>query len=666
MQVQTLFGLPPELAAVRESLPIFLQAYSRDTYKPDVALIYGTQVENTDLFPSTATFATEWNKGYAYPKLKYATFPDFFHYLDEHYGKDLPTYKGDGGPYWEDGIGSDAYFAAEDRQNQNRALSAEILSTVTHTVDANLNPPAGLLNDIWRNIILFSEHTWLSYNSVTQPDHDESIKQLRVKDGRADRASLEIEDVMNRSLSQLADQIHVPANTLVVFNSLNWRRDALVETDLFENPKLTDLTTGQDVPLQVLYTKEGFLHVRFMAKDLPLVGYKCFRIDYGKQPPPKSPVSNGSIIENSFYKITLAESNGAIASIYDKQLRRELVDPNSPYRFGQYLYAAGGDGNSGLINPFSSLPPAQLNIQGASNGKLERVEHQPWGTSIWLTSSAANTPGITTEILLFDHDKKIEFRYRLHKNYTNSKEGVYFAFPVALSNPSFSYAPQQGWLDPARDLMKGGSLEWFSIQHWMAAYDSNAAVGIVPLDAPLASFGDINRGKWPEQFQPASGTLFSYVMNNYWTTNYRAGQDGDFVFRYAMTSAPKLDGGALTHLAMEEMRPVELDYVVSQDKAGNPSRPLPAAGEGFLETDGAGLSLITWKTAEDGNGTILRLAETTGQPVEASIRLLHGKIKSASLCSGVEEQMAVLSVDKYGFHLALKPFQVSTVRLVTE
>ena len=193
-------------------------------------------MENTDLFPSTAIFATDWNKRFAYPKLTYATFPDFFRYVEQHYGKDLPTYKGDGGPYWEDGIGSDAYFAAEDRRNQNRALSAETLSTVMHTVDNNLDPPSGSLTDIWRNIILFAEHTWLSYNSVTQPDEEESVKQLRVKDDRAERASLEIEDLMNRSLSQLADQIHVPSNTLVVFNSLNWRRDAIVETDLFDNP----------------------------------------------------------------------------------------------------------------------------------------------------------------------------------------------------------------------------------------------------------------------------------------------------------------------------------------------------------------------------------------------------------------------------------------------
>lgn len=42
-------------------------------------------------------------------------------------------------------------------------------------------------------------------------------------------------------------------------------------------------------------------------------------------------------------------------------------------------------------------------------------------------------------------------------------------------------------------------------------------------------------------------------MNNYWNTNYRAGQGGDFVFRYAVTSAAKLDGDALTRLAIDEM-----------------------------------------------------------------------------------------------------------------
>ncbi len=328
MQVQTLFGLPPMLPAIRESLPIYLQAFSKPDYKLDAVLIYGTQVENTDLFPSTATFIADWNKQYEYPKLSYATFPDFFHYIARH-GNELPTYKGDGGPYWEDGIGSDAYFAAEDRGNQNRALSAEVLSSVTHSIDINLNPPAGLLTDIWRNIILFSEHTWTAWNSISQPDHVEAVKQLRVKDSRAERASLEIDDLINRSMSQLADRIHAPANTLVVFNSLSWRRDAMVETDLFDHAKLVDIATGESIPLQILFHKEGFLHARFLVKDLPAVGYKCLQITYPQDTPavPESGEAIGeNAIENAFYRVKIDTATGAVASIYDKQLQRELVD----------------------------------------------------------------------------------------------------------------------------------------------------------------------------------------------------------------------------------------------------------------------------------------------------------------------------------------------------
>ncbi len=664
-QVQTLFGLPPNLNAVRESLPIFLQAYSKPTYKPDAVLLYGTQVENTDLFPSTATFADDWNKLYAFPTLKYATFPDFFRYIAEHYATDLPTFNGDGGGYWEDGIASDAYFEAEDRENQNRALSAEVLSTVTHSIDANLNPPQDSLKDIWRNIILFAEHTWLSYNSVSQPDHDESIKQLRVKDSRADEAALKIEDVMNRSMSQLADQIHIPANTLVVFNSLNWRRDVVVETDLLEHPQLVDLATHQPVPLEVLYHKEKFLRVRFLAKDLPSVGYKCFSISYGKEGPPETQRSMEQVIENPFYRIKIDEASGALTSIYDKLLQREIVDANSPYKFGQYLYVTGGDGDTQMINPFPALPPGELKVHAASQGKFLGVEQMPWGQSLRMSASTVNTPEIETEILLFNDQKKIEFRYRVHKQYTNDKEGVYFAFPVSVSTPNFSFSTQQGWVDPAHDLMKGGSLEWFNVQQWMAVHDSNLAVGIVPLDASLASFGDINRGKWPGEFAPRTGTIFSYVMNNYWHTNYRAGQEGNFTFRYALTSGPQLDGGSLTRLGLDEMRPAELDYVVGQDKVGNPSRPLPAEGQSFLKTASQDVALITWKLAEDGNGMILRLQETAGKPAATALDFSHARIKSAQLCSGVEDDLQNLPVQDNRIPLSLKPFEVVTIRVVT-
>jgi alpha-mannosidase len=668
-QIGNIFGRDPQAASIHEALPIFLDQYDKRGYKPDAVLMYGAQDENTDLRPEVATFATTWNRSYAYPKLQYATFFDFFNYLEKNYGEELSTYKGDMGPYWEDGIGSDAYYAAVDRQNQSDALSSEIVSTVSHIANPDVNVLKAELEGAWNNILLFAEHTWGAARSIGQPESQETVKQLAVKDNYATQARFELEDVTNRSLSQLVQRIHVPARTLVVFNSLNWKRSALIEADLNPNEELVDLTTHEIVPVEILSNKENFAHVRFLAIDLPPVGYKCFQIRAAANFKAGQPaVDLNPVIENKYYRVTVDAESGAVRSIFDKQLQRELVDSNSLYRFGQYLYVTGGDpngdGQTQMIHPFDSLPAAALVVHPATKGEYLGSEKTPWGYSIKLRSSAVNTPEIGLELLLFDNEKKLEFRYNVQKTYTTAKEAVYFSFPAAVASPKFVYATQQGWADPSHDLLKGASLEWFSIQKWMAVYDSNLAVGIVPVDASLASFGDINRGEWPGEFHPKTSTIFSYAMNNYWHTNYRAGQGGRFTFRYVMTSAERLDPPALSHLGWESMEAPALDAVVNQDKAGNPDEPLPPEGASFLEVNAANIVLVTWKLAEDGKGTILRLQETAGRTSETTLRLPHAKIQSASLCDVVEDKLRDLDVTDNQLHLMFHPHEVLTVRLV--
>jgi alpha-mannosidase len=75
---------------------------------------------------------------------------------------------------------------------------------------------------------------------------------------------------------------------------------------------------------------------------------------------------------------------------------------------------------------------------------------------------------------------------------------------------------------------------------------------VMPLDAALATFGDINRGEWPTEFGQRTGNIFSYVMNNYWHTNYRAAQGGRFRFRYVITSATSTDAAPLSRMGWEE------------------------------------------------------------------------------------------------------------------
>ncbi|MGH9343701.1 MAG: glycosyl hydrolase-related protein, partial [Terriglobia bacterium] len=663
-ELVSLFGLPFQETAGYDALPVFLQPFSNPGYKPDAILVNGSQAENVELDPQTATVVLEWDRNFAYPKLQYATFDDFFRYIDQHYGDRLSTYKGDMGPFWEDGVGADALYTAEDRGNQNLALSAGVVSTVTHEVDPNLHAPAGELDDAWRDIVLYSEHTWRTAGSEMQEKSEDAARQLMVKDGFANHARFDAEDVADRAMGDLANEIHVSAGTLVVFNALNWKRDALVETDLVGHNELVDMTTGKPVTVQPIYYEQGREHVRFMASDLPPVGYKCFQI--------RTIAATGSgelqsdmnpVIENQYYRITVDPASGAVLSIYDKELGRELVDRRSPYRFGQYLYVTGGDGQTRIVWSHEDLPLAKLTVHPAANGQYLGAQRTPWGYDIRLQSSDINTPSVSLEILLFNFEKRIEFRYSVEKKYTTAKEGVYIAFPVQVTSPQFAYAAQQGWINPAKDIFGGGNVEWFTVQHWMAVDDASLAVGIVPVDAPLATFGDINRGEWPAEFRPKTSTIFSYAMNNYWHTNYPAGQGGKFTFRYVITSADHLDPAALTRVGWESMEPAVIDQVIRQDKIDDPDKPLPAAGTSFLEIDAPNIVLVDWKLAENGNGTILRLEETAGRKTEATIRFPHASVEAASLCNAVEDNMKPLEKSGSGIHVAFNPNQVLTVRV---
>lgn len=109
-------GLPPSTNLARESLPRFLQAYDHPDYRASDVLLYGTQVENVALQPEQAVFAAEWNRQYAYPRLRYGTFAEALDAITRQQGN-LDVVRGDGGPYWEDGLAANARITAIARSN---------------------------------------------------------------------------------------------------------------------------------------------------------------------------------------------------------------------------------------------------------------------------------------------------------------------------------------------------------------------------------------------------------------------------------------------------------------------------------------------------------------------------------------------------------------------
>ena len=664
-QLSLLFGgFQGEIAAGRDSMPIFLQAYSRPEYRSDAVLVYGTQTENTDLFPRQASLAEDWNKIYAYPHLQYSGFADAMGYIARQFGDAIPVVRGDGGPYWEDGIASTARSAAIERETEQRALAAEKFSTLSSLVNPRLCPEAEVLKGLWNNMVLYDEHTWGAGGSVSDPKSQETVNQLAVKEAFATDAKRDVDYVLRRGLAALADYIYDPQGTLLVFNPLSWQRSSMVEMDLDRGLELVDLATNRAIPYEVLSTGQSYQHIRFLAQDVPSVGYKAYALKQTKAEPPTPQATAEETLENQYYRVVLDAESGAVRSIFDKELNKELVNASSPYRFDQYLYVTGADQFPNRLAEYSAVSPIpQLSIHNAGGGRLLAVTNQPFGVVARLESSGVNTPRIETEVILFNGQKKIEFINHVHKTEVYTKEGVYFAFPFAMEHPQFRYEIQNGFVDPSRDQLPGAGKEWFSVQHWVTAEQGGVTAALVPVDASLLTLGDIARGTWPEKFGQRPGTIFSYVMNNYYFTNYAAGQGGDFTFRYVLTSGTNLEPAYLSRLGREEMSPLEVDQITPQDKAINSPRPLDSARGSFLQVDQPNAVLETWKMAEDGDGTILRFVEVAGKESTVDVQTPLINAESAWLSDAMERKQGPLSVSPHSFRFSVKPFQIVTVRL---
>jgi hypothetical protein len=658
-------GLPPREAGCREGLPALFQTYEAPGYLPDKLLMFGSQLENTDLIPGDGRFVQYWNAKYAWPRLQLATFRDYFQAIEREFGDKLRTVRGDFGPYWEDGIGTDAQFAAQYRETESRAAAVETLASVAAPLQPQFAAPLDRLHRLWHDLVLYAEHTYTSWGGYSRPASEQSVRQIESKHFYVTDARDQAYWISQESMSRLLDRIGVEPPALIVFNSLAAARDALVEVDLDSGTELVEAAGGKPVAVEPVRMGEGYRRVRFLAERVPALGYRVYRLRASTAGPPAAEpgrdLKTANTIENDFYRVTVDPGRGGVTSIFDKQIHREIVDTQSPYLLDQYLYVSGGDGTR-LVYMRDHLPNAELRIDPAGGGAAATMRVTPWGQTIHYTLAGLNAPEISTEIRLYNAEKKIEFVNRVHKEPVNQKEAVYFAFPFAAPDPQFEYEGQTGTVNPARDALAGANREWFTVGHWARVSGGGLSAAIIPVDGPLATFGDINRGRWPEKFEPRSAAIFAYALNNYWHTNFPRVQSGEFTFRYVLTSGADLSPAALSRLGREALTPLETGQLIATDKVGARGS-LPASEAGFLNVEGDGFEIETLKPAEDGRGYVLRLLETSGRAHTVRIGARLFEVERLWETNAVEDDRREIPIGKDGAEVALPACGIVTLRM---
>jgi hypothetical protein len=368
--------------------------------------------------------------------------------------------------------------------------------------------------------------------------------------------------------------------------------------------------------------------------------------------------------ESRYYHLSLDPSSGAVRSLIDKETGTELVDASAPYKLNELLYVRGGE-RTRIIQDMATLPPAKLEVKGQRSARLVENLKTPWGVRMTVHAEAENVPAIDTEITLHDSMKRIDIVNRIRKTPVRDKEAIYFAFPFRVPNPELAYEIQNTWVRPNDDQLPGACRDWFTTQNAVVARGRGISAAWATPDAPLITLTDINRGAWLEKLEIRNAHMFSYVMNNYWFTNYRASQGGELAFRYFITSGAQLDATAVARFSSDTRSPlVAYPYVDSLTVRIEPAkRPMPAAAASFFTLSGGAAALSTFKPEEQGNGYILRVRETAGQKVQGVLRSPVFPVAAAAMTNAIEEPGGALPVSANGVQVPLAPWQFTTVRL---
>ena len=667
-ELRKVCGSPPTPSAAERGLGMWLEEYDHDDYAPDAVLLYGQEADNTDLDPQPVEFVRAWNATYAYPQLITADPAAFFRYVEEHFASQLATVRGDGGAYWEDGAGSSIAESMLARQVQADLPAAEILSALATVHQPGHAYPLGQFDDAWRELLLFDEHTWGAFLSCTDPHALLAQDQWRVKEGMIRAAHNWSTRLLHAAATRHSLSWNTTGREVAVYNPHSWPVSGSITVEIGAGETVLD-ATGSPVPLRHVRATATQAVVELWVAALEGLSYRRFRLEPGEHKAATVQAlalkRDRVVLENAYYRLTVDPAQGCVTSLIDKGLQRELVEVEAPFGLGQLLYARGGEGTR-LVSNQADLPDGNPSVTGDLTVTSLTREAFGYGERLVVTGRA---PWGEVEITwtLLDTAKRIDLHYRLLKQATRAKEALYVAFPFGLPDARVLSDSQLGWVDWARGMLPGGCKEWLPLQTGVRFEGAKAQVFLASPDIPLFCIGDINRGRWPKEWPLAGGRIFSYVLNNYWHTNYKAEQGGEIAFQYSLTSGVEISPSDAYRLGREARRPLYAQRM-SYQAFREPHAPYlePAGGTlARLESDRDHIVLSTLKGARWADGLIVRLQEISGRNGTAVITLPERRIAQAWQTDLLERDLHALAVSPDGeLHVEVPAWGLATVRLV--
>ncbi len=605
-----------------EFVALFQGQLEKTDYPYDIAYMrWAGQGDNATPDPAICDFVKGWAAKYEWPKFIISSVSEAFRAFDRRYGSQLPQVRGDWTPYWEDGAGSSALETALNRASSDRLAQAEALWAMQRLAAY----PVNAFRDAWNDLLLYSEHTWGAWCSISEPARRETREQWTIKQSYAVSADRQSRDLLSRALGR--DQQQADGSAMDLFNTTSWPRTEVVTVPkyLSENRECVLDADRQAMSSQRLRSGE----LIFLAKDLAPLAARRYTLceqpkgmsDTEAIPAPDAAKASGAILENAHLRVRLDEKTGGIVELRATGIDANLADTDTGHALNDYLYLVGDN-----LADLQRNGPVTIRVG----------ERGPLVASLVIESDAPGCYKLTRELRLTANADFVEVinivdKKRLDAPSYQAKEGkesVNFAFPFRVPGGEVRLDVPFGVVRPDTDQIPSACKNWFTVGRWADVANANYGVTWVTLDAPLVQVGGItatllgsqtNPDVWRKKVGPTQ-RIYSWAMNNHWGTNYRAYQEGPTVFRFILRPhRGPTDPAEATRFATGFSQPLLVTGARGQ-------KPLTAPLLRVTPADGVVVGL---KPTADGRAVIVRLFNASQR--EQSFTLDWGARKPRSV-----------------------------------
>jgi alpha-mannosidase len=482
------------------------------------------------------------------------------------------------------------------RQSEAALATAEKLASIAYAALGSVYPKEEL-TQAWKKVLFLQFHDSLAGTSL--PEHSQTAKEGY---GHALDAA---HSVSYMSLQKLEWQVpsEDPASQyLMVFNPHAWEVNSNIEYDLngMQDTTRVEDEAGNSLPHQWNpgSTETNRKRLIFSTK-IPAFGYRQLRIMQGDPLQIKnSPKAENNTMENEYLRITFSPE-GSIG-IFDKEAGREV-------------FSGGTTGCRAIViddrsDTWSHDVKTFSGETGAFSGaKIKVLENGPLRAVIRIVSSYGDSE-LVVDWILYAGARNVEARVTL--DWHERLKMIKFSFPVDIENPSATYETPYGNIVRETNGNEDPGQRWIDL----AGNKTGAKYGLTVLNDAKYGYSVHNNDM---RLSVVRSSPFAHHVpkvldpeaEHIWM------DQGIQTFRMLLVPhAGTWQEASIPRIAEEF---ISQSLVIYQ---GIHRGTRPKSGY-FLSVDSPELIVPAVKQSEKGDDLIIRVVETSGKQVSASVSL---------------------------------------------